>query len=263
MARGPRKHLKRVAAPQHWMLAKMGGIYAPRPSCGPHPLRECIPLAVLLRNRLKYALSYKEVKLIAKQRSICIDGKVRTDVKFPVGIMDVISIEKSKEHFRLLLDTKGRFKAHKIKPEEAAFKLCRVKRIQVGQRGVPYAVTNDGRTLRYLHPEIKGNDTVRIDTATGKVLDWVKMEEGNMVMITGGNNIGRVGVITQRVKSANASFEIVHVQDSRKETFATRLTNCFVIGQGNKSFITLLKEGGVKLKHVEDRTRRLHLQAKH
>jgi small subunit ribosomal protein S4e len=32
--------------------------------------------------------------------------------------MDVISIEKSGEHFRLLYDVKGRFTVHRITPEE-------------------------------------------------------------------------------------------------------------------------------------------------
>jgi hypothetical protein len=32
MGRGPNKHLKRLATPRKWMLSKMGGIYATRPS---------------------------------------------------------------------------------------------------------------------------------------------------------------------------------------------------------------------------------------
>jgi hypothetical protein len=32
MARGPKKHLKRIAAPKSWMLSKLGGIWATRPS---------------------------------------------------------------------------------------------------------------------------------------------------------------------------------------------------------------------------------------
>ena len=32
---------------------------------------------------------------------------------------DVITIEKTGEHFRLLYDVKGRFTIHRIKPEEA------------------------------------------------------------------------------------------------------------------------------------------------
>lgn len=87
MARGPRKHLKRLNAPKHWMLDKLSGAFAPRPSSGPHKLRECLPLALFLRNRLKYALNYDESKKILKQRLIKVDGKVRTDVTYPAGIM--------------------------------------------------------------------------------------------------------------------------------------------------------------------------------
>lgn len=32
MARGPKHHLKRIASPKSWMLGKIGGVYAVRPS---------------------------------------------------------------------------------------------------------------------------------------------------------------------------------------------------------------------------------------
>lgn len=60
---------------------------APKPSPGPHKQRECIPLIVFLRNRLKYALTGDEVKRIVKQRLIKVDGKVRTDPTYPAGFM--------------------------------------------------------------------------------------------------------------------------------------------------------------------------------
>lgn len=60
---------------------------APRPSTGPHKLRECLPLIIFLRNRLKYALTGDEVKKICMQRFIKIDGKVRTDITYPTGFM--------------------------------------------------------------------------------------------------------------------------------------------------------------------------------
>lgn len=60
---------------------------APRPSPGPHKLRECLPLTVFLRNRLKYALTGQEVTSIVKQRAIQVDGKVRTDETYPAGFM--------------------------------------------------------------------------------------------------------------------------------------------------------------------------------
>ena len=69
------------------MLDKLGGVFAPRPSAGPHKLRESLPLVLILRNRLKYALTRNEVTKIVMQRTVKIDGKVRTDINFPGGFM--------------------------------------------------------------------------------------------------------------------------------------------------------------------------------
>merc|ERR1719229_1369366 len=151
--------------------------------------------------------------MIVMQRLIKVDGKVRTDMFYPAGFMDVVQIEKTKENFRLLYDTKGRFKIHKIVKEEASYKLCRVRKVYKGTKGVPYASLHDGRTLRYPDPAVKAHDTVRIDIATGKMLDFVKFETGNLAMISGGNNIGCVGTIVSREKHPG-SFEIVHVKDA-------------------------------------------------
>jgi ribosomal protein S4E len=49
MARGPKKHLKKINTPKSWLLSKMDGIYATRPSQGPHKLRECLPLSVIIK----------------------------------------------------------------------------------------------------------------------------------------------------------------------------------------------------------------------
>jgi small subunit ribosomal protein S4e len=138
--------LKRLAAPSHWLLDKLSGTYAPRPSPGPHKLRDCMPLIVFLRNRLKYALNGREVKSILMQRLVKVDGKVRTDATFPAGFMDVIGIEKTGENFRLVYDIKGRFTVHRVSNEEAEYKLAKVKRVQLGKGAIPYLVTHDART---------------------------------------------------------------------------------------------------------------------
>lgn len=68
-------------------------LQAPRPSCGPHKLRECLPLSIFLRNRLKYALTYDEAKRILNQRLIKVDGKVRTDKTYPAGFMGMHTMD--------------------------------------------------------------------------------------------------------------------------------------------------------------------------
>ena len=156
MARGPKKHLKRIAAPKSWMLSKLGGIWATRPSQGPHKLRESIPLSIILKHKLKYALNGKEVTMILRdqEENVKVDGKCRRDQAFPLGIMDVLSIKKTGEQFRMLYDCKGRFLLKSVKETEANFKLCRIKRREMGPNRIPYIVTHDGRTMRYPHPDL-------------------------------------------------------------------------------------------------------------
>lgn len=76
--------------------------------------------------------------------------------------MDVVSIERTGEHFRILYDIKGRYQAHKIDAKEASFKLCKVQKKAMGANKIPYIVTHDGRTVRYPHPDIKKNDSIKV-----------------------------------------------------------------------------------------------------
>lgn len=257
MARGPRKHLKRLAAPKHWMLHKLGGIFAPRPRPGPHKLRECLPLVLLLRNRLKYALNAKEATAILSTRAVKVDGKVRTDGKFPAGFMDVVEIPKAGERFRLLYDTKGRFLLHRITPQETNFKVCQVAKLYHKKRATPYLSTHDGRVIRFPDPSIKPYDSIVLDLATNKIKDWVKFRSGAMVMVTGGKNIGRIGTIVRREFRAG-TLDTVQIRDLVGHSFNTRISYCFVIGDNaQKPLISLPKGKGVKVSQVVDRERRL------
>jgi len=265
MAKGPKKHLKRLNAPKSWILDKLGGTWAPRPSTGPHRLRESLPISIALRNRLKYALTRREVIMIVMRRAIEIDGKVRTDINYPAGFQDVIRIAKTSEQFRLLYDIKGRYILHRIEPEEAKYKLCRVQKYSKakkasighnpflsGQVGViPYIVTHDGRTIRYPDPLIAPNDTIKLDLTTGKIAGHIKFEVGNLAMITRGANIGRVGTVVSKERH-DGSFDIVHLKDRKNNEFATRLSNVFIIGEGTKPWITLPAAKGIKSSVLEE-----------
>ena len=204
--RGVYKHLKRIHAPKSWMLSKVGGIWATKPSQGPHKLRECIPLNYLLRNKLRVALNGTEAKLIIKSKegNISINGKVRTDPKFPVGIME--------------------------------YKLCKVTRRSMGPKKIPFITTADGRTIRYPNPHIKEHDSIKINIETGEIIDYYKYKIGAPVLIVGGNNIGRVGII-QKIEKHPGSYEIVYIKDTKGTEFSTRLTNIFITGDQQKSEI--------------------------
>ena len=49
------------------------------------------------------------------------------------------------------------------------------------------------------------------------------------VLIVGGNNIGRTGVI-EKIEKHPGSYEIVYIKDTTGKEFSTRLTNIFITG---------------------------------
>ncbi len=102
--------------------------------------------------------------------------------------------------------------------------------------------------IRYPDPAIKVNDTVKIDLATGKIIDFIRFDTAVIAMATGGRNMGRVGVITHRERH-DGGFNIVHIKDAIDNSFATRESNVFVIGR-EKPWISLPKGKGVKVYYL-------------
>lgn len=130
----------------------------------------------------------------------------------------------------------------------------------MGARGIPYIVTHDGRTIPYPDPNIYVNDTIKYDFIKGKILQVCHFRVGGICMLTGGRNVGRVGVIEKLEKHPGA-FDIVHIRDAKDHKFATRKDNIFTIGSGAKPLISLPKSKGIKYTILEDREFRLKRQS--
>ncbi len=55
----------------------------------------------------------------------------------------------------------------------------------------------------------------------------------------------------------------MHVKDAKGHQFATRMGNVFIIGKGNKEWVSLPRGKGVRLTIAEERDRRLAEKVKH
>ena len=73
-------------------------------------------------------------------------------------------------------------------------------------------------------------------------------------MVTGGANLGRIGVITNW-KRHPGSFDVVHVKDTNGNSLATWLSNISAIGKGNKQWISLSVERVLTLPLLRRATR--------
>lgn len=184
-----------------------------------------------------------------------VDGRPRKDRGFPLGMMDILTIEKTGESFRIMYDVKGRIILKPVKGDEAKFKLAKVTQKAIGTNKIPYVVTHDARTIRFPNPDVQLHDTVKIDIESGKITEFAKLENGNTCYITGGNNIGRIGVITH-VEKHPGSFDIVHIKDANSKTFATRMGNVFILGKGKKTWISFPSDKGLYYTALEERKRK-------
>lgn len=253
MTRGPKKHLKRVHAPKSWMMNKMGGVFTVKPNAGPHKSRESIPLQIILRDKLKIALNGREAKVILNQKEglVKVDKKVKKDIKYPCGFMDVIEIPKLGASYRVLYDVKGRFTFTKLKKNEASFKLCKVVKKQMGPNGIPYIVTHDGRTIRFFNPDVKIDDSIKYNLETKEIPAFYSFKVGAIAMVCDGSNRGRVGHIIH-ISVLDGDNDLVTLKDVKGHTFTTRINYVFVIGDEKNAAVTLPAKEGVKSSIIEE-----------
>lgn len=92
--------------------------------------------------------------------------------------------------------------------------------------------------------------------ANNEISSVIKFVNGATVYLTGGNNIGRIGIL-QSIEKHPGSFDIAHIKDANGNTFATRVSNIFVIGDGKSPAISLPKGEGIKLTLIEERDLKL------
>jgi small subunit ribosomal protein S4e len=230
------------------MLKKLGGIFAPKPSTGPHKSRQCVPLIMILRDRLKYALNGQDVKSILMHRLVKIDGKVRSDPTYPVGFQDILSIERSGEHFRMLMDPKGRFGLLNVNASEANYKLCRVRKILTVKSGVSVAISHDARSIYSKigsKHSVEVNDTVIFDMANKFVDGTLKFQTNNLAIVTRGHNAGRIGMIVH-IQKHQGTYTVTVMRDAVGKFLVTRRENVFVIGKNNLPKISLFASKGVR-----------------
>lgn len=94
-----------------------------------------------------------------------------------------------------------------------------------------------------------------LDLESGKIKDFAKFDIGNVAMVTGGHNCGRVGTILHKERH-KGGHDVIHIEDGQGNRFATRITNVFIIGKGAKPMVSLAKAKGVRLTIVQEQAKR-------
>jgi len=186
-------HLKRAAMPAFWPAARKGLHYVIHPTPGPHPIRDSVPLRVVIRDFFRYAGTAKEADRAIKQGMITVDGKPRKDPGFPVGLMDSVELAGMPKAYRLVPDAEG-FAFIEVNKSEAAKKPCKIIGKTTLKGGASQLNLHDGRNVIAKGPYRPG-DTVVIALPGQKIEQHISFKEGEKAIVTDGKNRGAVGKI--------------------------------------------------------------------
>lgn len=214
-------HLKRLAAPKFFPIQRKHGKYVVCPSPGPHPKEFCFPLLLIVRDILGIAEKAKEAKKIIKAREILVDGRVRTDHKFPVGLFDVISIPKIGKNYLVVPSKKG-LELREIEEKDAKEKLCKIIGKKMVKGNKVQITLHDGKTFLVGIEEkdkFKVGDTVKVKLNPEKyeVKEIIEYKEGARVVVIRGANIGKLGRIIKPIKRRRLEKQKVLVEVEGRE----------------------------------------------
>ncbi len=228
--RGSTKHMKRLAAPKAVPITnKKERTWIIKPKPGPHGTKRCIALGVLLRDILKVASTLREVRRILSSRKALVDGVVRTDEKFPVGLMDVVSLPDMNKHYRIVVDWKGRLVPLEVEGKKTENKIIKVVRKHTGPGGKVMISFHDGKTM-IGDNHIKVGDSIIVRLPKAEMVSHMKLESGARCLVKEGKHSGKVVTLREILKRKGGKRPEVLVEDE-SGSFETVLDYLFVVGK--------------------------------
>lgn len=237
--KGKTARLKRKPAPKFWPIHRKEDPWVLKPSSGPHSLQNCLPLSLVLRDILGLAETRKEAQTMLHQGKIQVDGRVKQNDDFPIGLMDIISIPDANKYYRILTNHKGLFLSE-ISKEETGYKLARIDDKMTVTGGVQLNL-HDGSNLLIKVADPKNPqediyntfDILKINVPNKQIAGCLQLKEGNYAIITGGKNIGVRGKIVEieKTEAKKRKNALVVVEDEKGARFQTILDFVFTLSE--------------------------------
>lgn len=235
-------HLKSLAAPRH--LPKRENVFTVCPRPGPHPKRRSIPLLIAVRDLLRLVEDGKTARKLIKAGKFMVDGRAIKDPRFPLGLMDVLSIPATGDAYRVLIRPGKGLSLFKITEEEAKFKICQVVRKKHVRGGGLMIGLHDGRTVIFKDERLEQGlgfrilDSVKISLPSQEILEQAPLETNVYAYIHTGARAGLHGKIAKIRKDVVFPDKPTATIQTGQQLVTTLLKNIMPIG-GDEAWITL------------------------
>jgi len=236
---GEKRQLKRFAMTKAVDIPIKSHTWTTKSGPGPHPADLAIPLRILIRDIINLARNAKESDSIIYEGKVAVDGRIRRNPKFSVGIMDVITISDIGKNYRVLIDDHRRLNLVEIAEDESKIKLCKVIGKKTVRGNKIQLNLHDGRNLIGDFREFRKGDVLQISLENSQILRRLTMKESAFALIVGGKNTGKTGKIVEIKKIGGSGSNVV--LECNGEKVETQGKYVFVVGE-ESPLIKLLGE---------------------
>lgn len=219
-------HQKRLSSSKVLSIPKKEHKWVTRSSPGPHPKDRSLPLLVAVRDNLGLCDTGKEARRIIGNRDVHVDMTPTRDFKRPLGLMDTVSVPKSKQSYRVLMDGKGRLQLVNIENADASWKLVRIEDKTTLKGGRTQLNLHDGRNILIEKDQYKPGDTLKIELPGQKILSHYPLEKGAVAMVIGGAHTGGMSSVERRVPTRGSAEDLIELADG----YSTVKSNVFIVG---------------------------------
>ncbi len=203
--KGHSRHFKRLALAPILPVTRKGITFVKKAAAGRHKHTVSMPLLLLLRDVLHVATDSREARALLSAGDVHIDGRVVRQEDIPVGLMDIISIPRSKSTYRIVVS------GGKIVPipldAAPTTKLCKI----VGKMLIPggriQLALHDGRSYVIEREEDRFSvgDTLKIEIPKQKLAGFLKLERGAHCYVFAGKHAGKIATLQQVLERAGSA----------------------------------------------------------
>jgi small subunit ribosomal protein S4e len=191
--KGRDTRVKRQISPNFWDIKRKQSQFVMRVNPGPHPKQRAYPLGMVLRDLLNVASTAHEADRILKADKIKVDGIVRRDPNFPIGLMDVVELANG-QAYRMVPKNSVLLAPIAIEEAEKVIKPVKVtSKTTIRENKIQYGF-HDSKTM-ISDQRLRVGDTCIIDLPEIKIKNNIAFEKGATALIVTGENAGRLGRI--------------------------------------------------------------------
>lgn len=178
-------HQTRNEVLKAWPIPRKGTRFVVVPE---HNKKDGIPILIILRDILELAKTRTEVKRILRSEKIKVNGKVIKEEKFPLSLLDIISVEN--KSYKIILKNL-KFELEETKEHAKISKIIDKKILGKGKVQINLG---DGRNF-ISKDKLSVGDSVVFDFNEKKISKILPLKQGSSVIVISGSHRGEDGKI--------------------------------------------------------------------